>query len=199
MKKHCESEKRFGKEDGGTEARNEILESFIRDSGQKAYQVAYSHSGNCEDANELVQDALYRVARAWDKYEVSKPLDAWFFTILRNAFMDSRKRFERRNGVSLDRPLDEDGGGSYADLLADSAESIPQSLERKETVNTVRRALEGMRRQERAVLKLCDMDGRTYDDIARSLGVPAGTVRSRIFRARQTLRNQSPELATLVY
>ena len=54
MEKHCDSKKRFGKEDNGTEARNEILENFIRDSGRKAHEFACRLAGNSEDAKELV-------------------------------------------------------------------------------------------------------------------------------------------------
>ncbi len=106
MKKHCESKKRFGKEGTAKAARNEILESFLRDSGGKAYSFAHSLAGNEAEAHELVQERLYRVARAWDRYEQSKPLEAWFFTVLRNAFIDSRRRIERKSAVSLDRPLE---------------------------------------------------------------------------------------------
>lgn len=199
MEKHCESKKRFGKEGMATAARNEILESFMRDSSGKAYAFAHSLAGNHEDARELVQEALYRVARTWDGYQHSKPLEAWFFVVLRNAFIDSRRRVERKSGVSLDRPLDGDDGGTLAELLPDRAESILARLEREESAKTVRRALKGMKKNLRAVLTLCDMQGERYDAIARSLGVSAGTVRSRIFRARQALRNQSPELATLAH
>ncbi|MEK7743574.1 MAG: sigma-70 family RNA polymerase sigma factor [Elusimicrobiota bacterium] len=199
MKKHCESKKRFGKEGTATAARNEILESFMRDSGSKAYAFAHGLVGNRDDASELVQETLYRVARAWDRYEESKPLEAWFFVVLRNAFIDSTRRVERKRGVSLDRPLDGEDGSTLAELLPDQSESIQARLEREESAKTVRRALRGKRKNLRAALTLCDMKGERYDAIARSLGVSMGTVRSRIFRARQALRNQSPELATLAY
>ena len=190
MKKTCESAKRFGKEGNGTAARNERLESFIRDSGDRAYQFAYSLSGSCEDAKELVQEAYYRATRAWESYEPSKPVGSWFFTILRNAFLDSRRRFERRNAVSLDIPLDDEDGASFEETIPDGAQGIPESLEREDTVQTVRRALKAMTREHQSVLTLCDMDGLKYDEIARSLGVSEGTVRSRIFRARATLRSR---------
>lgn len=198
MEKHCESEKRFGKEGKATAARNEILESFIRDSGDKAYRFAYSLAGNEADAGELVQEALYRVAVAWGRYERSKPLASWFFTVLRNAYIDVRRGSERRN-VSLDRPLAGQDGPCLAEALDDGAESVAARLEREEAARTVRRALKGLKAAERAVLTLRDMEGRKYGDVARSLGVRLGTARSRIFRARQALRTQSPELAALAH
>ena len=199
MEKHCESKKRFGKEGTATAARNEILESFMRDSGGKAYAFAHKLVGNREEASELVQETLYRVARAWDRYEVSKPMDAWFFAVLRNAFIDSRRRAERKRGVSLDRSLDGEDGSTWAEVLPDGSESIQIRMEREESAQSVRRALKGLNKNLRTALTLGDLQGEPYDVIARSLGVSIGTVRSRVFRARQVLRNQSPELATLAY
>jgi len=199
MEKHCESKKRFGKEGTATAARNEILESFMKDSGGKAYAFARRLAGNHDEASELVQEALYRVALTWDKYEQSKPLDARFFVILRNAFIDSRRRYERRRGVPLDRPVGGEDGNSFAEVLSDGAESIEARLEREESAGKVHRALKRMKKKLRAVLTLSDMHGLQYDAIARSLGVSAGTVRSRLFRARQELRKQSPELAALAH
>lgn len=194
MEKRCESKKRFGKEGNGEAARQEILDGFIRDSGDKAYQFAYSLAGNCAEAHDLVQEALYRVMMAWDRYETCKPLEAWFTTILRNAFVDGRKRYERKHAVSLDCPIEADGGRGYADVIADKEESIQKSLERKETVSLARRALGQMRRDQREVLTLCDMDGLRYDKVAAALSIPVGTVRSRVFRARQTFRGLWPQL-----
>lgn len=190
MEKTCESKKRFGKEGNGTAARNERLESFIRDAGDKAYHFAYDLSGNGDEARELVQETCYRVARAWESFEPSKPMGSWFFTVLRNAFLDSRRRFDRRNVVSLNIPLDNEDGASFEDIIPDRAEGIPESLERAETVQTVRRALKGLTREHQAVLALCDMGGLGYDEVARNLSVSVGTVRSRIFRARAALRGQ---------
>lgn len=196
MEKHCESKKRFGKETA-TEARNEILEQFIRDFGDRAYQFAFRLSGSCDEADELVQDALVRVTRAWARYQESKPLDAWFLTILRNAFIESRRKLQRRATVSLDVPVNDEESQTLGDVISDGSASVEASIERNETIGSVRRALQGIRGIEREILNLRDMDGLKYADIARHLNIPIGTVRSRIFRARQSLRNHSPELSAL--
>ena len=196
MEKHCDSKKRFGKETA-TEARNEILEHFIREFGDRAYQFAYRLSGSCDEADELVQDALVRVTRAWARYEKSKPLDAWFITILRNAFIESRRRLQRRGTVSLDVPVNDEEGQTLGDILSDGSASVEDRLARSEVSGSVRRALRNVGGVEREILNLRHMDGLKYADIARHLSIPIGTVRSRIFRARQSLRNHSPELAAL--
>ncbi len=196
MEKHYEIEKRFVKEGTATVARNQVLESFIQDCGGRAYQFAYSLSGNSEEAKELVQEALYQVARNWKQFDQTKSLDAWLFTILRNAFLRSRRRSDRKKGVSLD--LEMESGSSYAEVLSDGVD-FTEELERNETVVRVRQAMKDLTSEQRAILKLCDMDGLKYRQIARSLGIPAGTVRSRISRARAALRNDAPELAALAH
>ncbi len=190
MEKTYGGAKRFSKDGNGTAARNETLESFIRDAGDKAYRFAYDLSGNSDEARELVQETCYRLARSWKSFQPSRPVSSWFFTVLRNAFLDSRRRFERRKVVSLDLPLEDEDGASFEGIIPDGAEGIPESLERVETAQTVRRAMRGLTREHRAVLELCDMGGMAYEEVARSLGVSVGTVRSRIFWARAALRGQ---------
>ena len=168
----------------------EVLDNFIRQSGDKAYHMAYKFAGNCDDAHELVQEALYRVMQSWDRVDTSRPLDGWFFAILRHAFFDSRKRYMRRRGVSLDCPVEGAEGTRYGDLLPERGEGIQQTLEREETVSLTRRVLNRMSDQQREVLTLCDMDGLKYEEIAENLRLPLGTVRSRISRARQAFRGQ---------
>lgn len=194
MEKHCESGKRFGKEDGGTAAKNEVLESFIRESGKRAYQVAYNMAGNREEAKELVQETLYRAARHLGRYQTDKPLDRWFFAILRNTFLDGRRRLRRRRVVSLDAPVDGTEGDCLADFVGAEEESAFRGLERAETAANVRLALSRLDPKYQAVLRLCDMGGTNYDESARRLGLPPGTLRSRLSRARQAFRVQMTQV-----
>lgn len=164
----------------------------MRAYGERAFQFAYRLSGNIEEAKDLVQEAFRRLLDRWERYDPSQPLDAWFFTILRHLFLDGRKRYERRHAVSLDRPpagRDEDAS-SYSDVLADREEAVLDRLQREEAAAEVRRALDGLSFEHRAVLVLCDMEQMSYEEIARTLAVPLGTVRSRVNRARAALRRR---------
>ncbi|MFH1723568.1 MAG: RNA polymerase sigma factor [Elusimicrobiota bacterium] len=170
----------------------ERFEEFVRDYGERAFQFAYRLSGNVEEAKDLVQEAYYRVLRSWDRYDASRSLDAWFFRILRNVFLDSRKRYERRHAVSLDRSPEgvSEDGATYGDLLAGDEEAVLDALERRESAGLVRETLDGLSHEHRAVLTLCDMEGLGYEEIARVLEVPVGTVRSRVSRARRAFRRR---------
>jgi len=168
-----------------------VLRDFISNYGERAFQFAYSLSGNIEEAKNLVQETCYRVIKNWERYDPSKPLDPWFFTILRNAFFDARKRYERRHTVALDTSLyGYEDIESYKETIPDDSVDILEQLERKETAQAVRRALKKVSKQHRNILKLRDMEVRTYRQTAEMVGIPINTVRSRLSRARRAFRDE---------
>jgi len=205
MQRTYESSKSNGEEGNGSAVKNETaarqasLENLARDYGERAFQFACRLSGNADEAQELVQEAMYRVTKNWNRYDGERPLNAWFFTILRNAFLDSPKRSGRKHSVSLDAPFAGDAdNGCLGDLLPDDGMDVLERLERQETARAVKKALRGLRKDHRAVLKLRDMDGLSYEAVAQTLGVSVGTIRSRISRARDSFRSgavRSPGLA----
>lgn len=165
------------------------FEEFVRGYGNKAYQFAYRLCGNPEEAKEMAQEAFRRLLAHLGEHDPSKPFDAWFFRILRNLVFDESRRHERRRTVSLDVPVQGPfGEESYADLLPDQEEAVLEVLERRDAGAAVRRALDKLSPEHRAVLALCDMEGRSYEEAAKVLEVPLGTVRSRVNRARQAFR-----------
>ncbi|MFH2203214.1 MAG: sigma-70 family RNA polymerase sigma factor [Elusimicrobiota bacterium] len=167
------------------------FDKFVEEYGERAFQFSYRLTGNIEDAKDLVQEAFFRVLRSWDRYDASRALDSWFFTILRNVFLDGRKRYERRNVLSLERAVRGEADGeqlTYEDLIPEEDGRVLETLERAEAAETVRRALDSLAYDHRVALTLCDMEGLCYEEISRVLDVPVGTVRSRISRARIALR-----------
>ena len=169
----------------------EELERFVAEYSERGYQFAYSLCGNGEEAKELVQESFCRVFRNWGQYDRAQSMEGWFLGILRNVYVDSVRRYERRCGVSLDAVLDpgREESASLAESLADSREeAVLDRLSRESLGEQVRAALDSLRAEYRAVLTLCDMEGMGYEDIAEVLGCPLGTVRSRINRARAALK-----------
>jgi RNA polymerase sigma-70 factor (ECF subfamily) len=197
MKKHYESKKEIGKRIAEIADRNAILEKFIHDYGTKAFNYAYRLSGNVEAAKELVQEALYRVTCAWHRYDQSKPLRNWFFTVLWNTFADSQRQTKRWSWVALDAPVDRAQGICVSDTISDGDGDISQTFERAGGEESIRQAIECLRSDYRSVIDLWQMNGMSYKAIAGSLGIPIGTVRSRISRARWALRCDS-ELVQMV-
>jgi len=191
MKSTAIAKTEFGKQNADAAARNEILEKFIQDCGKKAFRFAYRLTSNAEDAKELVQEALYRVMLAWDRYDQSRSLKSWFFTVLWNAFIDSQRRVKRWNWIALDAPVEGAPNHCYGDSLSDGAGDLARYLERAEDETAIRQALERLMPDYRAVIDLWQLNGMSYKAIAGSLGVPVGTVRSRVCRARRALRKNA--------
>ena len=190
MKKTCKSFGSDGKGDGRASKREAIeaaLEGYLSGKDKDAFNFAYGLCRDAGEAQELVQEACYRVLRESRRYDPVRPVKSWLFTILRNAFMDSRRRVERRSGVSLDWQSD-DGDSALLEVLSGPDEPVLVRMEREETSALVRTALGRMKKPERRVLALCDEQGLGYDDAAKVLRVPTGTVRSRLSRARSKLR-----------
>ncbi|MDE2489318.1 MAG: RNA polymerase sigma factor [Elusimicrobia bacterium] len=196
MKKTYETFGSDGKGNGRASKRDVISEALKRYlSGQdtEAFGFAYNLCQDETEARELVQEACYRVLRESDRYDRSRPVKSWLFTILRNAFTDSKRRASWRHGLSLDRTT-VDGEGLLAEVLAGDDVDLLDRLEREETSARLRTALGRLKARDRKLLMLCDADGMSYEEAARHLGVPTGTVRSRLSRAREKLRRLAAAL-----
>lgn len=180
-----------GKGNGLAVNRTEIREALKDFLGLEANGVLAFAYGLCrdqEEAGELVQEASYRALKGGKGYEGSRPLKNWFLTILRNAFVDSRRRAERRKGCSLDYWDDASGERREREIPDHRTEGSLDRLERAETARIVRRAMRRLPTIHREVLLLCDAEDTSYKTAAKLLGVPLGTLRSRLARARAALR-----------
>ena len=168
-----------------------MLERFIEDYSEDAFQFAFHLCGGVEEAKELVQEAFYRVISRWESFDQAQSLETWFCAILKNIYHDGLRKFDKRNFVSLDMPLvaDRDSGASYADTIADKREDdLLGRLERQEFSAEVRKALRSLSKDHRAMIVLSDVQGLTYEEIASVLDASLNTVRSRLCRARKAFR-----------
>jgi RNA polymerase sigma factor (sigma-70 family) len=156
-----------------------------RSHGRFLYTVAYRLTGNDADAQDLVQEVLLRVRRGLATYRPGS-LEAWLSRITTNAFLDETRRRKRRPSEPL--PEDPDrvlaGGDDAATALAAATLS-----------DDVQDALRALPDEYRAAVVLCDVVGLPYGEIADQLGVPVGTVRSRIHRGRALLRSSLKDVS----
>jgi RNA polymerase sigma-70 factor (ECF subfamily) len=149
------------------------------------YRVALRLSGNPADADDLVQETMLKAYRAWDQYEKGTNAKAWLLTILRHAFINEyRRRTRHPETVDVDtiepyavfsEVQDEDPQGAFFDRIVD---------------DQVLRAIDQLPEVFRETLVLSDVEGMSYQEIAGILEVPIGTVKSRLFRARQLLQTK---------
>ena len=184
------------------------FEQLLRRSYSRAYSAAYRMMGNASDAEDLTQEAYVRVWAAFDRYDRSRPFEGWLFRILSNLAIDRWRRLSGAVVCSLDaespgaktsltrrgRGFSGNGrDGKGAPLLSCLADDRPSSMPemsylRSETGRRVRRALSALPGDYRKAVLLADVQGYSYEEIAQRVGCPVGTIRSRLHRGRQLLR-----------
>jgi RNA polymerase sigma-70 factor (ECF subfamily) len=140
--------------------------------------VAYRLTGNDADAKDLVQEVLLRVNRGLATYRPGS-LEAWLSRITTNAFLDETRRRRRRPTD----PLPEE-----PDRVLAGGDDVETALARTTLPDDVQDALRRLPEDYRVAVVLCDVVGLPYEEIAAQVGVPVGTVRSRIHRGRLALR-----------
>jgi RNA polymerase sigma-70 factor (ECF subfamily) len=163
------------------------FERLVREHGDRAYRFALRLAGNEADARDLVQESFARAFRSREAYDAGRPFEAWLLRMLRNVYLDGVRRYERRHGVSLDAAPAEEGD-TFAALLPDGRPDPSQELDARDRDRAVRRALGSLPLIYRTAVVLNDIEGLTYEQIARVMDCPVGTVRSRIFQGRTLLR-----------
>ncbi|MBI5247252.1 MAG: sigma-70 family RNA polymerase sigma factor [Elusimicrobia bacterium] len=173
--------------------RAEEFAGLLRQTGDKAYNFAYRLAGNEQDARDLVQEAFARALEHSGSYDRARAFDSWLLRILHNVFLDGVRRLAHRSTVSLDAPAPVEDG-SWNDVLHAADLTAPDELIRRESIDMVQLALERLPAHYKAAIVLCDVEGMSYDEIARIMDVPVGTVRSRIHQGRLLARQAYEEL-----
>ncbi|MFA4015659.1 MAG: hypothetical protein RUDDFDWM_000750 [Candidatus Fervidibacterota bacterium] len=157
-----------------------LIESFHKCVYSTAYHMLYNH----EDALDVVQDVFIKVFEGLRKFRRGSSLSTWIYRICINVCLD---RLRRRREMLMSSLNDEEREGLIE--LPDPSPSPEEVVEKNELKELVRNAINSLPAHMRAVVVLCDLEGLSYDEVAKILGVPVGTVKSRLNRARLSLRN----------
>lgn len=139
------------------------------------------------DAEDLVQDTFLTAYRQWGQYQRGTECRAWLFTICRHRFYRVRERAERQ--VATEDPELEALASAAVHMGAQEA-GLQGAFERSEVIQAVEQAIAELPDAYREVAALIDLHDQTYDTVAQILGIPVGTVRSRLFRARRLLQER---------
>ena len=153
-------------------------DDVVRDHSARVYRLAYRLTGNQHDAEDLTQEVFVRVFRSLSTYTPGT-FEGWLHRITTNLFLDLVRRRAR---IRFD-PLPDD-----AERLASGDRGPAQLYDDSHFDHDVQAALDALPPDFRAAVVLCDLEGLSYDEIAATLGIKLGTVRSRIHRGRTQLR-----------
>jgi RNA polymerase sigma-70 factor (ECF subfamily) len=173
------------------EARRGDLDSFNRlvlAYQDMVYNQAYRMIGESEAAEDAAQDAFISAFRHLGNYRGGS-FKAWLLRIVTNGCYDELRRRKRRPTTALE-PLDEDEEEIESPhWMSDPSESPEDATERAELSNALQHCLEGLPPEFRSVVILVDIQGMDYTEASQSVGKPLGTVKSRLARARERLRD----------
>lgn len=171
------------------------LSELLRGHQRRLYNVCYRMVSHADDAAELTQDVMVKVVEKIGDFRGDARLTTWMTRIAMNVSISHLRKRKLRQTVSLSLTAgpgscgETSAGASLGDRLPETREPGPAgSVQQGEMLDRLQSAIAALEDDQRAVLVLRDIEELDYHQIARTLDLPVGTVKSRLFRARLALR-----------
>lgn len=169
----------------------EAFGELVRRHQGRLYPTLLRLTGSAEDAQDLLQESFLRAYRKLGRFQGESSFYTWLYRLSVNLALSHQRRRKgpaRLSELRVDRELELDP----ADRPERSDPTLPLELAERDA--TIQAALDALAPDHRAVVVLKEFDGLRYEEIAETLGVPVGTVRSRLHRARNELRERLADL-----
>lgn len=165
---------------GSMERDEEAFEKLIQNYEGKIYNMCFYLLKNKEDAMDATQDVCIKIYKSIDKFKGDSKFSTWIYRITYNTCIDFIKK--RKNELSYDEVIDND------DTHRDSR--IEDIIESKELKLEIKRCIMKLSDDFRTIVIFRDIEGLSYQEISEILNIEVGTVKSRLNRAREALRNE---------
>ena len=165
---------------------DEAFAQLMRDNEKRIYNLTLRMTGNPDDAMDLAQEAFLNAWRGLKFFKGDSAFSTWVYRLASNACIDFLRRQKRRQDISAPMPVDEES--DTPPDVPDDRFQPEQELERQELRVAVSAGLNQLSDEHRQVLVMREINGLSYQEIAHVLDLEAGTVKSRIARARNSLR-----------
>ena len=169
----------------------DAYEELVRKYQKKMLNVAYRMVGSYEDACEIVQDAFVSAYKGIGEFEGKSRFSTWLYAIVVNLSRNRLKQLRtlgHHEGLSMDDPVLTDEGSLSVEVASDDP-PVDERLEQKELQRKVRDCVRALDGEYREVVVLRDINGFSYSEIRDMLRIPEGTVKSRLSRAREALKD----------
>lgn len=163
------------------------FDALVQKHQARAYQYAFRLTRNADDAADVVADAFVRVYRALQNFKGDSAFSTWLYRIETNCFLDMRKKKNARPATSLDSVLNL-GDGEVELQVEDDGPSAHDEAERSHRMVAIEEAVAKLPEYQRAMIVMYHSESMSYEEIAEALSLPIGTVKSRLNRARLSLR-----------
>jgi RNA polymerase sigma-70 factor (ECF subfamily) len=164
------------------------FDQLVAKHQQRAYQYAFRLTRDPEEAADVVAESFIRMYKALENFKGDSAFTTWMYRIATNCFLDIRKKKRSKPAISLEATVQtSDGEVTYQ--FEDTSATPHEEAERNETMTAVQHAIKQLPEYQRAIITMYHADMQSYEEIAESLNLPIGTVKSRLNRARLSLRN----------
>jgi RNA polymerase sigma-70 factor (ECF subfamily) len=155
-------------------------ETLVRRHQVRMVNMAYQFTSDPTHAEDLAQDIFIRLYESLDHYQEGRPFKSWFNSLARNLCIDHYRKRRKDRGI-VDKPVEE-----FHDLAADTPDTDDE-VERRERREILMQALDRLGPVSREAIVLKDFQGMSHEEMAELAGVPIGTMKSRVSRARAEL------------
>lgn len=176
----------------------EAFEDLINTYQKKAYNIALRIMTNEEDAKDMAQEAFIRIYKSIMNFREESSFSTWIYRIVTNVCLDEVRKRKNRATISIDTTINIDGSETKYELSCDkeTPEGIYEKAEKKEIIlGTINELSE----EYKSAIVLRDIEGFSYEEIATIMNCSIGTVKSRINRARNILKDKLSNRLELSY
>jgi len=163
------------------------FEEIVHLYEKKLYSIAYRFTGSEQDALDICQETFIRVYRFIGGFQETSGFSTWIYRICTNVCKDSVTRRQRRGETSLD--LQDEEGEEFELPVSDDRYSPERVIEQQELRRDLQAGIDALSPNHREIVVLRDVEGLSYEKISEVLGLEIGTVKSRLNRGREQLRN----------
>lgn len=164
----------------------QAFEQLVKLYEKRVYTMALRLIGNAEDAYDISQEAFIRVYRSLSGFKGEAKFSTWVYRIVSNLCIDFNRRSKRIREVPIERSGDDDE--NFEISLPDDRYDPERELERVEITRAIETALGSLSQEHKEIFILRELNGLSYTEIAEIMLLEEGTVKSRLFRAREKLR-----------
>lgn len=167
----------------------DAFEDLIGSYEKKAYNIAYRIMGNEEDAKDMAQEAFIKIYKSIQNFREESSFSTWLYRIVTNVCLDELRKRKKEKLVPLELNIETDKGTAVVELSAEK-ETPEDIFERVEKKQIIQNAIFSLGEDYKTVIILRDIQGFGYEEIAAILNCSLGTIKSRINRARNMLKEK---------
>jgi len=171
-------------QEGDIHAFEQLIESYQK----RVFNIAYRIIGSYDDANELAQEVFIKVYRSLSQFKGRSSFSTWIYSITKNVCYDELRKRKNKKVVYIDEDIKYDNN-EIQRQVEDGRPQPDEIAEKNEIKRIVHEAIMELSYEHREAIVLRDIQGFSYEEISKLLKCPEGTVKSRINRARRSLKN----------